>query len=303
MIKLSLIICTYDRVELLKSCISSIFQALESISAGLCEVIVVNNHPDSHTALLSALAQYKDVKIIIEPTAGLSVARNTGIKHATGHWLGFLDDDAIVPQGFVGRAIEVIDHHEFDCFGGGIESWWKYPKPRWMSATYGSKPPLRTDVGSLKPNEYNWGSNILIKSDALASIGGFPNYIGMKGKHIGYAAENIVQDKMRASGYLIGYDPNLSILHLVGQAKLSLSWQIRAAYATARDGYTTYPQDYNAKGLIKTCRRIVAAPFKSLVLLGQSEYYWENWVLDTVIPWAQLLGKLAARRKATLQST
>ena len=116
MIKLSLIICTYDRVELLKSCISSIFQALESISAGLCEVIVVNNHPDSHTALLSALAQYKDVKIIIEPTAGLSVARNTGIKHATGHWLGFLDDDAIVPQNFIGRAIQIIDLHDFDCF-------------------------------------------------------------------------------------------------------------------------------------------------------------------------------------------
>ena len=299
MIKLSLIICTYDRIELLKSCISSIVQALEAIPDGLYEVIVVNNHTDTHTALLSALAQYKDVKIIIEPTAGLSVARNTGIKHATGHWLGFLDDDAIVPQNFIGRAIQIIDLHDFDCFGGGIESWWKYPKPRWMSAAYGSKPPLRTDVGLLNLNEYNWGSNIFIKSDALRSIGGFPSYIGMKGKRIGYAAENIVQDKMRASGYLIGYDPNLSILHLVGQAKLSLSWQIRAAYATARDGYTTYPQDYSAKGMIKTCRRIVAAPFKSLVLLAQSEYYWENWVLDTITPWAQLLGKLTARRKAT----
>lgn len=302
MIKLSLIICTYDRVELLQSCISSIMEAVQPIPTDLYEIIVVNNHPESHTELISALAQHEDIRITRQPTAGLSLARNTGIQHATGDWLGFLDDDAIVPQDFVGRAIEIIDHHDFDCFGGGIDSWWKYPKPRWMSATYGSKPPLRPTVGLLNPNEYNWGSNILIRSEALEQIGGFPSNIGMKGKRIGYAAENIVQDKMRSYGYLIGYDPNLSILHLVGQAKLSLSWQIRAAYATARDGYTTFPQDYNATGLIKTCRRIVSAPIKGLFLLAQSEYYWENWVLDTLIPWAQILGKLTARRQATLQS-
>jgi glycosyltransferase involved in cell wall biosynthesis len=303
MIKLSLIICTYDRVELLTSCISSIIQAKENISRDLCEVLVVNNHPGSHTELLSALSQYKGIKIISEPTAGLSIARNAGTQQACGTWLGFIDDDAIVPQDFVSRAMKIISNQRFDCFGGGIESWWKYPKPRWMSDSYGSKPPLRADVGLLNTHEYNWGSNIFIRSEALAQIGGFPDYIGMKGKQIGYAAENIVQDNLRASGFVIGYDPELSILHLVGQAKLSLSWQIRAAYATARDGYATFPQDYNTSGLIKTIRRMVAAPIKGMLLLTQSEYYWENWILDSITPWAQLFGKLKARYLAIVRSS
>ncbi len=303
MIKLSLIICTYNRVELLRDCISSIQQALYSIPSEVYEVLVVNNHPDTQQQLTSDLADLTDVKIIVEPTAGLSVARNTGVHNASGLWLGFLDDDAIVPKDFVNRALEIIDLKDFDCFGGGIDSWWKYPKPRWMSPDYGSKPTLRDDVGLLKENEYNWGSNIFIKSDALAEIGGFPSNIGMKGKHIGYAAENIVQDKMRAHGYLIGYDPKLSILHLVMKQKLSLSWQLRAAYATARDGYSIYPKDYQALGMLKTIRRMVGGPIKGIFHLFQPEYYWENWILDAITPWAQLIGKIRAHYKAILQSS
>ena len=300
MIKLSLIICTYNRVELLTECISSINQALKSIPPDVYEVIVVNNHPNTHQQLTSALGDHTEIKIVSEPTAGLSIARNTGVDNSSGLWLGFLDDDPIVPNDFIHRALEIIDQHDFDCFGGGIESWWKYPKPRWMSQNYGSKPPLRVDVGLLNSKEYNWGSNIFLKSDALARVGGFPINIGMKGKRIGYAAENIVQDKMRAHGYLIGYDPNLSILHLVMEQKLSLFWHIRAAYATARDGYTTFPKDYEAAGMIKTLRRIAAAPIKGIFQLFQPDYYMENWLLDTITPWAQLFGKIRARHKSIL---
>jgi len=289
MIKLSLIICTYNRIELLSECISSIQQALELIPTGTYEVIVVNNHPDTHQQLSSALHDHTEITIVREPTAGLSVARNTGVDNASGLWLGFLDDDAIVPKEFVNRALEIIDQHDFDCFGGGIESWWKYPKPRWMNQNYGSKPPLRDDVGLLNSNEYNWGSNIFLKSDA-----------GMKGKHLGYAAENIVQDNMRAHGYLIGYDPNLSILHLVMEQKLSLFWHIRAAYATARDGFSTFPKDYEVVGMIKTLRRIVAAPIKGIFQLFQPDYFLENLLLDTFTPWAQLFGKIRAHHKAIL---
>jgi len=293
MIKLSLIICTYNRIELLSECISSIQQALELIPTGTYEVIVVNNHPDTHQQLSSALHDHTEITIVREPTAGLSVARNTGVDNASGLWLGFLDDDAIVPKEFVNRALEIIDQHDFDCFGG-------YPKPRWMNQNYGSKPPLRDDVGLLNSNEYNWGSNIFLKSDALARVGGFPINIGMKGKHLGYAAENIVQDNMRAHGYLIGYDPNLSILHLVMEQKLSLFWHIRAAYATARDGFSTFPKDYEVVGMIKTLRRIVAAPIKGIFQLFQPDYFLENLLLDTFTPWAQLFGKIRAHHKAIL---
>ena len=297
MIKLSLIICTYDRVELLKDCISSILRSISTVESNTCEVIVVSNHVGSHDQLVNELTPFEEVRIVYESTPGLSMARNTGILKANGLWIGFLDDDAIIPEAFIGRALGVIDNQPFDCFGGGIDSWWKYPKPRWMSDTYGSKPPLRDDVGGLNVDQYNWGSNIFIRSEAINQIGGFPTYIGMKGKHIGYAAENIVQDNLRDHGFQIGYDPQLSIQHLVGQQKLSLSWQIKAAYATARDGYSIFPDDYTFQGISKTIRRIIAAPIKGLFRLTEPEYFWENWLLDTCSPWAQLFGKVRAHLK------
>ncbi len=292
MISLSIVICTYDRVDILYDCIASIYKSIGDRYQDQCEVIIVNNHPDSQESLLEVLSPFVSLKIITESSPGLSMARNAGIRQAKNPWIAFIDDDALVPEDYISRAMDIIEYESYDCFGGHIKSWWKYPRPRWLDDSFGSKPALRTQRDILQNEEYNWGSNIVIKKAALDDIGGFPTHIGMKGKKIGYAAENIVQDQLRAKGYTIGYDPKLSIDHLVLPAKLKLSWHIRSAYATARDGREVFPDDYTLLGYLKTIRRIIAAPVKGLFKLTKTGYFWENWVLESLKPWAQLVGKM-----------
>jgi len=157
---------------------------------------------------------------------------------------------------------------------------------------YGSKPQLKNHAGIINEG-YNWGSNIIIKRSALVHVGGFPAYIGMKGHHLGYAAENIVQMKLRDKGYSIGYDPDLYIEHVVMAPKLKLSWHLKSAYATGRDGRTVFPDQYSAIGMIRSFKNCFSRPVKALwYLLIKKDYYWENAFLESAKPWYLFGGKV-----------
>ena len=205
--------------------------------------------------------------------------------------MAFLDDDARVPKDYISKIFSIIEEGNFDCFGGGIRSWWYYGKPEWLEESYGSKPDLRTSRGAITEG-YNWGSNIIIKKCALDGVGGFPVYIGMKGEQIGYSAENIVQINLRNNSYRIGYDPDLYIHHVVAEPKLKLSWHISAAYATGRDGKTVFPDQYEINGMLKSAKHCISRPAKGFYKwITDPNYPWQKLYLDFMIPMALFIGK------------
>lgn len=91
----SVVIPTYNRQDLIMEAIQSVLdQVYEDF-----ELIVVDNASVDRT--LERLKGIKDprVKIWVEERRGASFARNTGIRHAQGHFLAFLDsDDLWLPE-------------------------------------------------------------------------------------------------------------------------------------------------------------------------------------------------------------
>ncbi|NOT60962.1 MAG: glycosyltransferase family 2 protein [Acidobacteria bacterium] len=86
--QVSIIIPTYNRAD-------TILRAIDSVLAQTFtdwELIIINDGSTDNTeALLTGLDGR--VKVIHQPNGGVTVARNTGLRHATGDFFAFLDSD------------------------------------------------------------------------------------------------------------------------------------------------------------------------------------------------------------------
>lgn len=89
--KISVIVPVYNVELYLKRCLDSIInQTLSDI-----EIICVNDgSTDNSVNILDEYAQKDDrIKIVSQVNAGLSAARNTGLKYVSGEYISFIDSD------------------------------------------------------------------------------------------------------------------------------------------------------------------------------------------------------------------
>lgn len=99
-IDLSIIIPVYNSEKFLKKCMDSI---VNQKTKHCFEVIAVND--GSTDSCLEILKEYDEkyefVKIISQKNGGISSARNTGINHARGRYIGLIDNDDYVTEDYV----------------------------------------------------------------------------------------------------------------------------------------------------------------------------------------------------------
>ncbi|MGK0317540.1 MAG: glycosyltransferase involved in cell wall biosynthesis, partial [Saprospiraceae bacterium] len=126
---LSIIICTFNRGEILFECLN----AIKSIDESL-EIIVVNNNKDDNIEHVKL--SFPNVKFVAEPLLGLSHARNRGVQESKNDWLFFLDDDAILLAESVDHIFEMTN--EFDLCTGIWKAWYKSPAPNWLPYSTGN---------------------------------------------------------------------------------------------------------------------------------------------------------------------
>lgn len=106
--KISVVICTYNRAEMLRVALESLGRD-QLFDMHEYEIVVIDDGSTDHTEdvvkdlnLLCALQYYKIQH------GGRSVARNRGIKEARGDYILFVDDDIIAPPELLQ---EHYDHH------------------------------------------------------------------------------------------------------------------------------------------------------------------------------------------------
>jgi hypothetical protein len=123
MIDVSIVIPTYRRPELLARTLAGC-QAQQGIENEHVEIVVVDNDPaqsargpvDAAAAQSGAIA----VRYVAEPRPGISHARNTGVAHAAGRYIAFIDDDEEAPPGWLAAFLETIRRTGADLAVGPV---------------------------------------------------------------------------------------------------------------------------------------------------------------------------------------
>ena len=132
--KLSLVIATRNRSRLLKSCLDSI-SGQAGIPKGF-RVFVVDNgaHADPAIKSLCYSPGYGILAIhyVHHPKPGISEARNRGAGLATTDYIGFIDDDAVLPRTWLEGAFHIQDEVQPDIYGGPFTPIYLQKKPAWF---------------------------------------------------------------------------------------------------------------------------------------------------------------------------
>lgn len=116
---LSIIVPAYNVEQFIEEAVHS---ALAQAAISL-EVIVVDDGCSDATVERAAAIQDPRLRIVSQANRGLSGARNTGIRHARGRYVGFLDgDDAWLPE----RAARLVAVMEADPRIGVVFSHYAY---------------------------------------------------------------------------------------------------------------------------------------------------------------------------------
>lgn len=115
---LSVVIPVYNVENFLMECLESVF----SQEVADIEVICVNDgSTDSSGAILAEYQTLHDnMKIISQANAGLSCARNSGLKTATGDYIYFLDSDDYLLPGAIRMMLDFAIANKVDIAGFNV---------------------------------------------------------------------------------------------------------------------------------------------------------------------------------------
>ena len=220
---LTIAICTKDRAERLSRLLDNLARLTASSAFTFTEVLVIDNAPsDASTA--DTVSDFKDVRYVVEPKAGLNFARNCALANARGELLAFLDDDVVVDSGWLnGLAIAyrsapdaggftgLVMPYKLDTdarvafearggFGRGFE------RREWKATSF---------VYELHPvgaGLLGAGCNMAFKTDLLRDIGGFDDALDTGAPLPGGGDLDIFYRVLR-TGRPIIYEPRYAVYH------------------------------------------------------------------------------------------
>lgn len=111
--KVSAIITTHNRCELLKKAIKSVIkQTYKNIE---CIVIDDNSQDDTQKYMENLIKEYRFIKYIRiteKEHQGGAYARNLGIKESSGEYIAFLDDDDEWMDTKIEKQVEILDNNK-----------------------------------------------------------------------------------------------------------------------------------------------------------------------------------------------
>ena len=218
----SIIICTYNRDKYIYDCLEKI--ARNGYPTDGYEIILVNNNSTDSTDMLCQKfgREYPQVNYhyFIETRQGLSFARNRGIQEAGGDWLIFLDDDAMVHDGYLENlSAQLARYTDAGAFGGHITPAFESgTAPKWLCKwtwSWVSAIDLGNKVTLFEGGKYPIGANMGFSRQAIDRCGTFNTGLGRTGNNLMGGEEKDIFNRVKSAGIPIYYFPDVAVDHVI----------------------------------------------------------------------------------------
>lgn len=240
--RLSVAIATRNRKE---SCLELLHSlAHQSLELLPLEAVIVDDGSTDDTG--SAVHEFAGgsnlaIRYTHGSAGGLSAARNWAAELARGQFVIFLDDDMLLPDGWLkGWAQLIGEFPDVALAGGRIEVKWPSEKPGdWLAGRYqwiyG-----HLDYGAenrpLGHREVVNGGHLLVSRELFLAEGGFDAALGHRAGRLGGSEEQDLLARMRqkypARCYYAG---QALVLHRVSPERANQSWALQRLKAASRD--------------------------------------------------------------------
>ncbi|MCL4487215.1 MAG: glycosyltransferase [Chloroflexi bacterium] len=231
----SVIICAYTEERW-----QDLIEAVDSIKNQVTrarEVIVVIDH---NPALFHRASHFlSGVKVVENQEArGLSGARNTGIAHACGELLMFMDEDATADPLWLHHLLTHYRSPGVSGVGGRIDPWWMGGRPTWfpeefqwvVGCSYRGMPEETSPVRNLI------GANMSFRRQVFEQAGRFAIGIGRVGTRPTGCEETelCIRASEQSAAALFLFDPRAAVQHRVPKSRASLGYFLHRCFAEGR---------------------------------------------------------------------
>lgn len=293
--RISIIVCTYNRCEILKYCLDSLEK--QYVEKAQYEVIVVDNNSTDNTkeVVEEYCGRNSNFRYVFEENQGLSHARNRGAKESEADWVGYVDDDGKVRENYIEQALYTIENFDFDCFGGKVVNWFKYGKPRWYSEIYDPEKEKYKEICEYEG--FVSGGISFYKKAIIIMHGGFSSELGMKGGEMGVGEETRLQVLIKKNGGKTGLNPFITLEHIVAPEKMNILYFIKRSYHAGKVENTVFNMENDTKpSIFYMMTEIIKISVLNLRKFKNSDYFFENYLLDIFSHAGYLLGKYVSER-------
>lgn len=232
-ISVSVIVCSYNGSPTIRDCI----EGLIDMNYPQYEIIVVN---DGSTDNLADIVRQYPVKLINTENRGLSNARNTGLQHASGEIVAYIDDDAYPDPDWLHYLSYEFEHSSHAAVGGpNLVPPEDGPIAKCVASSPGG--PVHVLLSD-ETAEHIPGCNMAFRRKLLLAVGGFDPMYQAAGDDVD------VCWRIQHAGYTIGFHPSAIVWHH-RRNSVKAYWKQQKGYGKAEALLEAkWPEKYNALG-------------------------------------------------------
>lgn len=159
----SIVIPAYNAEKSLKETIDSI----RAQSVQDWEIVIVDDGSTDNTASIATAESDKNIKVLSQQNAGVSVARNNGFRLTKGKYVIFFDADDLMGTSFIEERVKALENDQQISFACG----WIETFPGNFPLRKGAVRDPQQEIFSFDPEVATVPSNYMIRSSVMREWG------------------------------------------------------------------------------------------------------------------------------------